>query len=329
MTSPRNGSPARAVVLGGGGAVGVGWQTGLLTGLREAGVDLAGAEAVLGTSAGALVGALLASGRDVADALGSLAALGRNIDRGSLRAGNDAFLSAMRNLSEMRLASPGTDPRPELSAIGRAAQEASTLAEDAYLSLFGTLEGTPWPAAFRCTAIDADTGDLVVWDKESGVPLLHAVASSCVVPMLFPVVTIKGRRYMDGGILSHLNATAVPPTDVVVVLSAHPLGSKGAGPGRGLTASDATANAELAQLRETRQLIAVEPDFSDLNVTEGQMMDPDVAIQALQIGKRQAKRQAAAIQAAWWVSPAGVERSSDRENQPPNAGMGAPEGLVL
>jgi NTE family protein len=104
MTSPRNGAPTRAVVLGGGGAVGVGWQTGLLTGLREAGVNLAGAEAILGTSAGALVGALLASGRDVADALGSLAALGRNIDHDSLTAGHDAFLSAMRSLSELRAA---------------------------------------------------------------------------------------------------------------------------------------------------------------------------------------------------------------------------------
>jgi hypothetical protein len=52
MTSARNGSPARALVLG-GGAVGIGWQTGLLTGLREAGVDLAAAGAVAGTSAGA------------------------------------------------------------------------------------------------------------------------------------------------------------------------------------------------------------------------------------------------------------------------------------
>ena len=80
MTSRRNGSPTRALVLGGGGAVGVGWQTGLLIGLREAGVDLAGAEAIVGTSAGALVGALLSSGREVTDALTSLAALGQSID---------------------------------------------------------------------------------------------------------------------------------------------------------------------------------------------------------------------------------------------------------
>src|SRR5271169_1673477 len=156
------------------------------------------------------------------DALTSLAALGQSIGPDGLAAGDEAFLSAMR---QARL---DTDPRQALKAIGRAAQEASTPAEDVYLGLFGTLDGTAWPAGFRCTAIDTDTGDLAVWDQRSAVPLLHAVASSCAAPVLFPTVTIKGRRYMDGGILSHLNATAAPPTDVLVVLSCHPLGSQGA-----------------------------------------------------------------------------------------------------
>jgi NTE family protein len=292
MTSPRNGSPTRALVLGGGGAVGVGWQTGLLTGLREAGVDLAGAEAILGTSAGALVGALLASGREVAEALTSLAALGQIIDPDTLAAGDEAFLSARRQ------ASLDTDPRQALRAIGHAADEASTPAEDAYLGLFGALDAAAWPAGFRCTAIDTDTGDLVVWNQGSGVPLLQAVAASCSIPMLFPTITIKGRRYMDGGILSHLNAMAAPPTDVLVVLSCHPLGSQGVGVDSALSVSDATASAELAQLRETRRLIAVEPDFSDIEAPAN-MMDPNLTFQALQIGKRQAQREAEAIQAAW------------------------------
>ena len=291
MTSPRNGSPTRALVLGGGGAVGVGWQTGLLTGLREAGVDLAGADAVVGTSAGALVGALLSSGRDVTGALTSLAALGQSIDPDALAAGDEAFLSAMRQ------ASLDTDPRQALRAIGRAAREASTLAEDVYLGLFGTLDGTGWPAGFRCTATDTDTGDLAVWDQGSGVPLLNAVAASCAVPMLFPTVTIKGLHYTDGGILSHLNATAAPPTDVLVVLSCHPLGSQGAGGGGSLAAS-VTPDAELAPLRQSRRLVAVEPDFSDIEAPAN-MMDPNLAIQAFQTGKRQAEREAAAIQAAW------------------------------
>jgi len=292
MTSPRNGSPTRALVLGGGGAVGVGWQTGLLTGLREAGVGLAGANATVGTSAGALVGALLSSGRDVTGALTSLAALGKSIDPDGLAAGDEAFRSAKSQ------ASLDTDPRQALRAIGRAAREASTPAEDVYLGLFGTLDGTAWPAGFRCTAIDTDSGDLVVWDQGSGVPLLNAVAASCAVPMLFPIVTVKGRHYMDGGILSHLNATAAPPTDVLVAVSCHPLKSQGAGVDSAPAFSDATAHAELAQLSETRRLVAVEPDFSHVEAPAN-LMDPNFAIQAFQIGKRQAEREAAAIQAAW------------------------------
>jgi NTE family protein len=54
----------------------------------------------------------------------------------------------------------------------------------------------------------------------------------------------------------------------------------------------------LAQLRETRRLVAVEPDFSDTGAPANGM-DPNSAIQALRIGKRQAEREAAAIQAAW------------------------------
>jgi NTE family protein len=292
MTAPRHGSPTRALVLGGGGAVGLSWQAGLLTGLREAGVDLAAAEAVVGTSAGALVGALLSSGRDVTDALTSLAALGRTIAPDALAAGDEAFLSTLRQ------AGLDADPRQALKAIGRAAQEASTLAEDVYLGLFSALDGTAWPAGFRCTAIDADTGDLVVWAHGSGVPLLLAVAASCVVPKLFPVVTIKGRRYLDGGILSHLNATAAPPADVLVVLSCHPLRSQGAGADPALAVSRATADAELARLSETTRLVAVDPDFSRSEAPAG-MMDPNFAIQAFQIGKRQAEREAATIQAAW------------------------------
>jgi NTE family protein len=292
MGSPRNGLPTRALVLGGGGAVGVGWQTGLLTGLREAGVDLAGAEAIIGTSAGAFVGALLSSGRDVTGALTSLAALGQSIDPGALAAGDEAFLSARRQ------ASLDTDPQQALRAIGRAAKEASTPAEDVYLGLFGALDDAAWPAGFRCTAIDTETGDLVVWDQGSGVPLLDAVASSCSIPMLFPAVTIKGRHYMDGGILSPLNATAAPPTDVLLVLSCQPLGPQGAGAGSARAASAAASDAELAQLRATRRLLAVGPDFSDIEAPAN-MMDPNRVIQAFRIGQRQAAGEAAAIQAAW------------------------------
>ncbi len=46
-----------ALVLGGGGITGIAWEVGLLAGLAEAGVDLSGADLVVGTSAGSVVGA--------------------------------------------------------------------------------------------------------------------------------------------------------------------------------------------------------------------------------------------------------------------------------
>ncbi|ADJ47349.1 hypothetical protein AMES_5524 [Amycolatopsis mediterranei S699] len=290
-----NGSPTRAVVLGGGGTVGVAWQTGLLAGLREAGVDLSEASSIVGTSAGSLVGALLSSGRDVTDALAVLAAVGHKLDFAVLAAGEESFLSASRQ------AALAADPRQALRAIGSAVREATTtLTEDDYLGLLDILDGVAWPPGFRCTAVDSGTGELVVWGPESGVPLRHAVAASCVVPMLFPAVTINGNRYMDGGLVSHLNATAAPPSDVLVVVSCHPLGGHGGAADSDRSASTIRADAEMAQLRENTRLVAVEPDFGDLEAPV-KMLDPETAGRALHIGRRQAEREGAAIRAAWDV----------------------------
>ena len=54
-----------ALVLGGGGITGIAWEIGVLAGLAEAGVDLSGADLVVGTSAGSVVGAQLTCGAEL------------------------------------------------------------------------------------------------------------------------------------------------------------------------------------------------------------------------------------------------------------------------
>ena len=54
----------RAVVLGGGGTVGIAWETGLVAGLAAGGIDLCLADLVVGTSAGSIVGTRIAAGKD-------------------------------------------------------------------------------------------------------------------------------------------------------------------------------------------------------------------------------------------------------------------------
>src|SRR6202171_5167425 len=65
MTTGDQTRPTRALVLGGGGVTGIAWEIGVLSGLLSAGVDLRKADVVIGTSAGAYVGARYASGYDV------------------------------------------------------------------------------------------------------------------------------------------------------------------------------------------------------------------------------------------------------------------------
>src|SRR5260370_22782556 len=60
-----NETQTRALVLGGGGVAGVAWELGILTGLHDTGVDVRGADVIIGTSAGSVVGAQIASGTNL------------------------------------------------------------------------------------------------------------------------------------------------------------------------------------------------------------------------------------------------------------------------
>ena len=57
----------KAIVLGGGGITGIAWESGIIAGLISAGINLAEADTILGTSAGAFVGSALASGYNMED----------------------------------------------------------------------------------------------------------------------------------------------------------------------------------------------------------------------------------------------------------------------
>ena len=77
-----------------------------------------------------------------------------------------------------------------------------------------------WPARdLRIPAVDAATGELVVFRPDSGVALTDAVAASCAVPGVWPPVTIGVRRFIDGGARSGTNADLADGTDIVVIIT--------------------------------------------------------------------------------------------------------------
>jgi NTE family protein len=214
-------APRSALILGGGGAVGVAWEIGLLAGLLDGGVDVRGAAITVGTSAGAAVGSQIVHGRDPREMLAALEAeapqTAANGAERDLEAAGQAFgiWGGAERMTPERCAQ-----------VGAVALRAKTMSEADYLARFAQSGTADWPAAHLViTAVDCLSGELRAFDAASGVPLQLAVAASCAVPALFPSVTIEGRRYMDGGVRSGTSADlalAFRPESAVIIA---PLGS--------------------------------------------------------------------------------------------------------
>jgi NTE family protein len=214
----------RALVLGGGGSVGIAWEAGVLAGLVEAGTDPSGADAITGTSAGSVVGAELGLGRtpaEIAEEWGRPLASRPPQVEGAARAPTPDLGVLIGKIQEaIKRIRPGPELVKELGAFALAA---STLDEAAFFDEFGPLaraaRGAAWPARFACTAFEAVSGSFTVWDARAGVDLVRAVASSCAVPGFYPPISLGGKRYIDGGLLSPTNAQLAAGHERVLVLS--------------------------------------------------------------------------------------------------------------
>jgi len=275
-----------ALVLGGGGITGIAWEIGLLLGLREAGVDLTGADTVVGTSAGSVVGAQLTSGTPLEDLYaGQLAdpsgEIGASFGRLTL-----VTYAAL-------LLAPGSG-RAKRRRLGRASVRAAsragaTLAEDRVRVIRERLPVDAWPDRdLRVTAVDADTGEFVVLDRHGEVDLVHAVASSCAVPLVWPPVAMAGRRLVDGGVRSGTNADVAEGADPVVVLAPLP---------RSLSRATGIP-AQLARTGARRTAVVV-PDADALSAIGRNVLDPAQRAAAAEAGRTQAASVAEEVRTAW------------------------------
>jgi NTE family protein len=285
----------RALVLGGGGPVGIAWECGLLAGLAEAGVDLSEADFIVGTSAGSFVGAQVAMGQDIKALATPFLAMKDVPPKNAAKpasptrqAGPPPDLSFL--FKKMAEAASGHRPAEEVRAeLGAWAAEASKMSEDAFIQSFGRfLAGLPddaWPTkGYACTAVDIETGAFHLWRKEDGVGVARAVASSCSVPGVYPPITLKGRRYMDGGMRSPVNADVATGYDTVVVVALRVEAG-------GSEKAAARAKAQLVEL--------VLPDAAAQAAFGPNLMDARKRPGAAQAGLDQARAAADALRVVW------------------------------
>ena len=207
-----------ALVLAGGGVAGIAWEVGVLRGIQQVEPSViqrifAADSTLVGTSAGSVVASQLAGGvtlRELFDEqfAAESAAVGAPFDA-------VAFGQTIAQLLEG--ATSALDGRKR---VGRFALDSKTmLADERRHVLAERLRVQIWPEArLLITAVDAETGELRVFDRDSGVPLLDAVGASCAVPGVWPTVTINGHRYTDGGVRTIANADLAAGCDPVLIL---------------------------------------------------------------------------------------------------------------
>jgi NTE family protein len=185
---------------------------------RAAAERLLDAEVLLGTSAGSTVAAQISSGAPLAELYA------RQMSQNTHELAPRIDIEDLLGLFEAAAGDTRTSLTDTLRAIGRRAVSAPTVTEEVRRSVIARrLPSHRWPdRRLEVTAIDVETGERVLFGRDSGVPLVDAVAASCAVPVVWPPVTIGERRFMDGGVGSSANVDAATDVDVVVMLAPTP-----------------------------------------------------------------------------------------------------------
>lgn len=261
-----------ALVLAGGGVTGIAWETGVLYGLQQRGLHLIDqVDVVIGTSAGATVGAQILSGMPLEE----LYSRQLSDDHHEISPQIDLELLA-KVFSE--LGAGGTETNQQRQLIGDIALQAPTISEAERREVIAwRLPHHAWPERpLILTAIHAVSGEFVTWTKDSGVSLIDAVASSCAVPSVWPCVTIGDAQYYDGGLRTSTNAHLAIGYDTVYIIA--PLT-------QGITP---LISEELRNLRESGAVVhVITTDADAISAMGPNSLDPNFRRIAAEHGRRQ------------------------------------------
>ncbi len=284
----------RGLVLGGGGITGIAWETGLLAGLAEAGVDLTAADRVIGTSAGSIVGAQVTSGLTLDELYRRQLLPPAELGDGGVPLARIGLGVVARFVVSVLQARGDAERFGQLlgtRAVAAAAKGRTPSVAQRYEQVAQRIGAIEWPDRdLLVTAVDVATGSLVAFGPRGAHPgarLEDAVNASCAVPCVYPPIRIEGRTYIDGGVRSGTNADLAAGCDAVVALA--PI-DRSRGPLR--SAAD--------QLRDlgVRHLV-IAPDPTSLRAIGKNVLDPAARPASARAGYAQAGVHVAALRELW------------------------------
>ncbi|PUA81570.1 patatin-like phospholipase family protein [Nocardioides currus] len=279
-------SPRTALVLGGGGITGIAWEVGILAGLAAEGVDLTGADRIIGTSAGSVVGVQVTSGTPIADLYDEQlsppdAELGGRLSR----------LALIKMVPPFVLPGDGNTKRARIGKLAMKAHEPGSVDREGVIR--SRIDTEEWPDRdLQITAVEAETGAFTVFTPDSGVDIVSAVAASCAVPTVWPPVAIDGRHYIDGGMRSTANVDLAAGAERVIVLAPLPQAF-----------SKATSIRAQLEKVAAREWSVITPDAEALAAFGNNLLDPAKRADAARAGLRQAAGLVAEVRHIWGVQP--------------------------
>jgi NTE family protein len=218
----------RALVLHGGGSAGNAWEIGVIAGLFDAGIDVRDADLIIGTSAGSTAAAQITSGTPLHELFANILAAAPPQRSGATRPGRGLEANApVANHMEMtsEIIGAAVDVTDMRRRMGAAALEFDTASDDAAqtrwrATVAARLPSHDWPQQpLFIVAVNARTGEPVVFDRSNGVDLVDAIAASCANGFGVAPYRIGDDRYIDGGYRRNENADLAAGFGRVLVLS--------------------------------------------------------------------------------------------------------------
>ena len=298
-TSQAGDSNARALVLAGGGAAGNAWELGLIAGLCDARVDVTAADLIIGTSAGSTVAAQITSAARPAELFAAiLAEVPRPPagDAGSDKRRAPSFSGA--NYMEwsngiIASAEDASDMRRRMGAAALEMEASNGSGQTRWRDIVAArLPSRHWPRQrVLITAVDARTGEPVVFDRHSGIDVVDAVAASTSAMTPY---RIGEDRYLGGGYRRSENADLAAGCGRVLVLS--PFGGRSRMPlewGMDLAT-------QVDELRAGGSRVeTVFPDGGAGDVFDANALDPSTRVQAARGGYDQGRGLAELLAELW------------------------------
>ncbi len=218
--APASPAPARphiGLALSGGGALGL-VEIGVIKWMEENQIPV---DRVAGTSMGAIIGSMYASGMSPAE----IQAFAEKIDWDEAFLPEPAYNQISYRRKQDRRTYLVTAPLGLKHGVRgpnglNSGQGAGLLLDRIAFSDFGVTNFDDMPIPFRCVATDMQNGEAVVLHEGS---LAQSVRASMAIPGIFTPVELNGRILSDGGMVQNIPVETVKAmdSDVVIAIELH------------------------------------------------------------------------------------------------------------